>query len=155
MRRAYARRIRFRSIAGIGCCLFPLMPVAKVAIFYDQLRVIGTDRACQSQLVQGTLALEVLMSKSLIVTAGLLVALMLAPPVLAADPAPAPTQAASAENDPLVCKRQEETGTRLKKKKICKTESEWEAQEQAAQKWAKDMNRSGAGQPGGESLIGN
>jgi hypothetical protein len=57
---------------------------------------------------------------------------------------------ASVQTDPneLVCKRIAETGSRVKKVKVCKTRAEWDAIAEDAKSTAKDINRKGsAGAP--------
>lgn len=55
---------------------------------------------------------------------------------VAAAPAPAPAQIASAEDpaDPIVCKEEGDSTTRVRKHKTCLKKSEWEAQSDAAQR---------------------
>ncbi|MFC4293858.1 hypothetical protein ACFO0A_02170 [Novosphingobium tardum] len=54
-------------------------------------------------------------------------AMLLAAGVAAEPPAPA-VQPAPKEADPLICERQLEPGSLLKKKKVCKRKSEWAEQ---------------------------
>jgi hypothetical protein len=67
-----------------------------------------------------------------------------------AQPTAAP-QAQTAD-DRIVCKRVEQTGTRLRKGKVCKTLSQWRAQEAAARKILTDADKRGAPGPGGQTL---
>ena len=70
----------------------------------------------------------------------------------ASDSAPVAKPAAPAETvaaDPIVCKTQTETGSRVRRNKICMTQSEWEAQRQAARRYKENIDRSRSGQPGG------
>lgn len=66
-------------------------------------------------------------------------------------PSSAPTQPA-AEQDPMVCRTQVETGTLGRRYKICMTKSQWEKHRLATRKFMNTINRSRATQPGGESL---
>lgn len=93
------------------------------------------------------------MSKSVVTFAGavLSAAFLFSCLAQADEKAQAKVQTA-AEEDKLICKRLEETGTRLRKHKVCRTESEWEAQAKAAQEFAKSNERrsgtQGRGIPG-------
>ena len=80
-------------------------------------------------------------------------ALAWSPVALADQPAPQPgaTAAAAAEEDPVVCKRVAETGSRLGKTKICKPKSEWEDRSKKDQDTLRTIQQKGV-QPGGESL---
>lgn len=68
--------------------------------------------------------------------------------VAAAEPAAAPVE----NGDQVICKVTEETGSRVKKKRVCKTKSEWAADEEAAKKFLSNSNRR-ATQPGGEAIM--
>ena len=85
--------------------------------------------------------------------AGFAFALACMPLALAeqAAPIPAGTTAAAADEDPVVCKRVAETGSRLGKKKVCKPKSEWEGRSKADQETLRQIQQKGV-QPGGESL---
>ncbi len=48
----------------------------------------------------------------------LMTLLLLAPDAEVAPPSPPPA-------DPVICKRYEETGSLIKKRKVCRTKSEW------------------------------
>ena len=101
---------------------------------------------------------------SLLSTACLMV--LLAPDAPAEDASPAgnDAQAAPAKSkveepermaeadDPIVCRTQLETGSRVRKNKICMTKSEWEAHRRAARRYKESIDRSRSTQPGGESL---
>lgn len=64
----------------------------------------------------------------------LIVALFLAGPAYAQQPAPTATPAAAAAStdplDKMVCRSQETIGSRLKSHKVCATVREWQEQEQ-------------------------
>lgn len=49
-------------------------------------------------------------------------------------PAPAPPAPTAKKKDPVICKRQEETGSRLGGKSVCMTKSQWDAQRTDAQR---------------------
>jgi hypothetical protein len=49
--------------------------------------------------------------------------------------------------DEIVCKRVEETGSRLKSRKICRTESEWKAMRDGAKDFMKDVDKGASTQP--------
>ncbi len=44
------------------------------------------------------------------------------------DPQPAPATTAKSDSDKLVCKKQEEVGSRLGGKKVCMTKKQWDEQ---------------------------
>jgi hypothetical protein len=81
----------------------------------------------------------------------------------ASDPervAPVESKAAEPErtaaaDDPITCKTQTETGSRVRKNKICMTQSEWEAHRKAARRYKEGIDRSRSTQPGGQSLQGH
>jgi len=52
---------------------------------------------------------------------------------MSGPPAPAPAPPAK-KKDPVICKRQEETGSRLGGKSVCMTKSQWDAQRTDAQR---------------------
>ena len=81
-------------------------------------------------------------------SAQVLAAALLAASLAAFADAPPPGDA----QDEIVCKRVEETGSRLKSRKICKTESEWKAQRDGAKDFMKDVDRASSTQPRG---LGN
>jgi hypothetical protein len=85
------------------------------------------------------------MPKSVWCAMGLIMAFGLAP-ALAADPVPEPIGTGATDEDRIVCKKQEETGTRLRRRNICRTESAWRAQEESAKGFAKNLNRRSASQ---------
>ncbi len=68
---------------------------------------------------------------------------------VAVEPAKAPTEDATAANaatvaaagDPVICKRFEATGTRLRKGKVCKKKSEWDQQEARADEIVKGIEK--------------
>jgi hypothetical protein len=66
--------------------------------------------------------------------------------------AKAATQPAQVADDPIVCKRVEMTGTRLRKGKVCKPASEWRAMSDDAQSMMKDHDRKSSPGPGGQTL---
>ena len=49
--------------------------------------------------------------------------------------------AAQVADDPIVCKRVEMTGTRLRKGKVCKPKSEWQGMSEDAKSMMKDHDR--------------
>ena len=73
---------------------------------------------------------NIVRSNSIILIAGLL----MAAPVTAAEPAqPQPQpQAQQAEQSKVVCRKEAETGSLLKKRRVCRTKREWEAAAQAS-----------------------
>jgi hypothetical protein len=73
---------------------------------------------------------------------------------LAKIPAEEAATAASraAENDPVVCKRMAVTGSRVKKEKVCRPQSEWGRDPEKAKEFMKGMERGGSRGVGGESL---
>ncbi len=60
--------------------------------------------------------------------------------------------AAAEDDDPIICKKQPVTGSRVRKEKICKPRSSWAADTKAAKDFLKSIERGTQGQPGGESL---
>jgi hypothetical protein len=66
----------------------------------------------------------------------------------AAAPEAKPEQVAS-EDDPVVCRKQLETGTMGRWQKICMTKSQWDAQRDAARRFKRAVDQSRATQPGG------
>jgi len=100
--------------------------------------------------------------------------LALATAELAADPAPPETSAAKAEpasaeppvaeaakadpadkqeasaaaEDPVICKKVEVTGSRIRKEKVCRTRSQWAGDTRAAKDFVRGVERGGASQPG-------
>jgi hypothetical protein len=85
-------------------------------------------------------------------------------PAEAPAPAAAPAQPASdhvpdakksdaaevvADADPMICRTQTETGSRVRRTKVCMTQSEWEAHRQAARRYKENIDRSRSAQPGG------
>jgi|1185.fasta_scaffold427166_2 invasion protein IalB len=79
--------------------------------------------------------------------------LVIAAPVGAQTAAPAqPAPAAPKAKDPnrIICERQEEIGSRLGGKKICKTAAEWDAERRANREVVDDWQRNpGVGPPSG------
>jgi hypothetical protein len=65
--------------------------------------------------------------------------------------ASAPERTAAAD-DPMICRTELETGSRVRRNKVCMTKSEWEAHRQAARRYKENIDRSRSTQPGGESL---
>lgn len=65
---------------------------------------------------------------SMILVAGLLIAA----PATAAEPAPAQSQAQQADQSKVVCRKEAETGSLLKKRRVCRTKRDWEIAAQAA-----------------------
>jgi hypothetical protein len=58
-----------------------------------------------------------------------------------------------ANNDEVICKKYDVTGSRIAKRKICMTRSEWEDYRRRSQEeFQRAEQRRGASQPGGESL---
>lgn len=72
--------------------------------------------------------------------------------------AKAETDAASATpsgelaEDPIVCRRVEVTGSRLRKEKVCRKESEWRETSAAAQRLHRNIERKSTPGIGGETL---
>ena len=68
---------------------------------------------------------------------------------VAVEPVEAPTKEATAAkaatvaaaDDPVICKRFEATGTRLRKGKVCKKKSEWNQQEARADEIVKGIEK--------------
>ena len=87
--------------------------------------------------------------------AGFALALAWSPIALAEEataPQPAAATAAVAdEDDTVVCKKIQDTGSRVRRTKVCKTKSEWNAAEKGAQDTMRGIQQKGV-QPGGESL---
>jgi hypothetical protein len=54
--------------------------------------------------------------------------LMLAAAGVAQAPEPAPPAAAAKESDPIICKQQPTTGSRIGSQRICMTRSQWDIQ---------------------------
>lgn len=80
-------------------------------------------------------------------------------PVAAVEPAPQavtqtePTLVASAEDDnKVVCRKIDSTGSRVRREKVCMTSGQWKEQEEEAKKFGNSMQGNGSTQPGGESL---
>jgi hypothetical protein len=73
---------------------------------------------------------------------------------LAKIPAEEAATAASraAENDPVVCKRMAVTGSRVKKEKVCRPQSEWGRDPEKAKEFMKGMDRGGSRGVGGQDL---
>lgn len=67
----------------------------------------------------------------------------------AAAAAPDAKTAAVAEEDPVICRSQIETGTMGRKQKICMTKSQWDAQREAARRFKRSVDQSRSTQPGG------
>jgi hypothetical protein len=67
-----------------------------------------------------------------------------ADPAVGADPA-------AAEDDPVICRTEAETGSRIRKHKICAKKSEWQAMQDASRRFKRGLDHGGAGQPGGEN----
>lgn len=63
----------------------------------------------------------------------------------------ADTPAASGD-DKIVCKKFDTTGSRLRKKKVCRTEAQWRETRQNAQEALKAGDRRNSVGPGGQSL---
>ena len=73
------------------------------------------------------------------------------------EPAAAATSAAPAAvadpGDKMVCRVEEETGSRVRAKRICKTARQWDQIARATKdSWRKSTNRASAGQ-GGQTLC--
>jgi hypothetical protein len=72
------------------------------------------------------------------------IALMIGAPALA-QTADAPVQTATApaleksKSDRMICKDNEELGTRLKRNRTCKTAAEWNAERQNNREWLQHM----------------
>jgi hypothetical protein len=60
--------------------------------------------------------------------------------------------ASAATDDPVICKKIDVTGSRVRKEKICRTKSQWVADTKAAKDFVKGVERGTASQPGGEGL---
>lgn len=72
-----------------------------------------------------------------------------------ADSAAKP-EAAATMDDPVICKKIDVTGSRVRKEKICRTKSQWAGDTKAAKDFVRGVDRGTASQPGGEGLpIGN
>lgn len=63
-----------------------------------------------------------------------------------AKPANATTEAAA--DDPVICRTEYETGSRVRKNKICMTKSQWDAHTQAARRFMHGIDQSRSTQPG-------
>lgn len=61
-------------------------------------------------------------------------------------------EVAELDNDPIRCRRVQVTGTRVKKGKVCKPESEWRRMQEDARAMMKDVARKASPQPGGQNL---
>ncbi|MGH8285032.1 MAG: hypothetical protein ACRETT_04620 [Steroidobacteraceae bacterium] len=55
-------------------------------------------------------------------------------------------------DDPIVCKRVEVTGSRLRKEKVCRKESEWRETSAAAQRLHRNIERKSSPGVGGQTL---
>ena len=55
----------------------------------------------------------------------------------------------AADDDPVVCRSQVETGTMGRRQKICMTKSQWEAQRDAARRFKRSIDQSRGTQPCG------
>lgn len=62
---------------------------------------------------------------------------------------PAPAEGAE---DKLICKTQQQTGSRLRKEKVCLTEADWRARRQQTQKTMQDNEKRNTAGPGGQTL---
>jgi hypothetical protein len=60
--------------------------------------------------------------------------------------------AKKADADPVVCRKMDVFGSRVRKQKVCMTRSEWANQKDETQRALRDANRRNSTQPGGESL---
>src|SRR6266498_683555 len=82
-------------------------------------------------------------------------ALFLAAPAIAqtAPATQAPSSAPAKDKDPnrIICERQDEIGTRLGGKKVCKTAAEWQVERQQQRETLERVQRQGTstGLPGG------
>lgn len=63
----------------------------------------------------------------------------------------APVTPVAAEENPVICKRISDTGSRVRKTKVCHTKSEWTGGEKSAQDTLRTIQHKGV-QPGGDSL---
>ena len=72
---------------------------------------------------------------------------------LSAVAADTPPASAPSDDDKIVCKRYQETGSRVRRKEICKTRAEWRAEQEGAKEFMKDVERRGSTQPGGEDGV--
>jgi hypothetical protein len=63
--------------------------------------------------------------------------------------AAAEAKAKVAADDPVVCRTEAETGSRIRKNKICMKKSQWEAQREAARRYKQSIEQSRSTQPGG------
>ncbi|HVZ35610.1 MAG TPA: hypothetical protein VG963_24460 [Polyangiaceae bacterium] len=54
--------------------------------------------------------------------------------------------------DPVVCKKLNVSGSRVRKQKVCMTQSQWANTKDNAQRMLNDVNRNSAAQPGGQTL---
>lgn len=66
--------------------------------------------------------------------------------------AAAATPSEELADDPVVCKRIQVTGTRLRKEKVCRKESEWRETSAAAQRLHRNIERKSTPGIGGETL---
>lgn len=88
------------------------------------------------------------MPKYSLMAASLAFALAGAPVVMAEETTP---PAAQDDGEKVICKRIEDTGSRVRKTKVCHTKAEWDAKEKGAQDTLRGIQQKGV-QPGGESL---
>jgi len=62
----------------------------------------------------------------------LVASVLMAAPVTAAEPAQSQPQAEQVEQSKVVCRKEAETGSLLKKRRVCRTKRDWEIAAQAA-----------------------
>ena len=81
--------------------------------------------------------------------AAVLGALSMAAAAYADTPTTAP---AEAEQEKLICKTVQKTGSRLRKQKECLTAEDWRARREQTQKTMRDNERRNTAGPGGQTL---
>lgn len=88
------------------------------------------------------------MTRFALLASALLVAGM---PAMAADPTPAASAGQSDKNDPnkIVCRREEQIGSRLGAKKVCLSVKEWQDREQADRESTERLQRQAGTRPSG------
>jgi hypothetical protein len=85
-------------------------------------------------------------------TKGLLfisVALILAPPVLASEAPAAAPKTAKPVKDRMICRTDVQIGSRVRGKRICRTQSEWKAAERQNGESVREMQRTSQAPPNG------
>ena len=55
----------------------------------------------------------------------------------------------AAEDDPIICRSQVETGTMGRRQKVCMTKSQWQAHTDSARRFKRSIDQSRSTQPGG------